>query len=154
MIKSIFNSWKNKIVVGMRISDWMITEEMKLTENYRLYVEVFGVDVPMTQSHLVMSTHGTHRTTSAPRTPTPVVAEGESSAQQRDEARENVEQVKEHLMAEETEKLVKGSENIAKYVDENVEVSSSPTRNDDIQNVLGTRFELRSDKESLEVEIT
>ncbi|GJZ04105.1 hypothetical protein Tco_0537380 [Tanacetum coccineum] len=207
MIKSIFNSGKNKTVVGMRIPDWMITEEMKLTENYRLYTEVFGVDVPTTQSQPTVSTQGMHRTTSAPRTPTPVVAEGESSAQRRstvirlripprrstrltpptpistaveaedivlqdtlqvslaeqkshdeDESRENVEQVKEHLMAEEIEKLVEGSkndaENVAEYVDENVEVISSPPRNDDIQNVPGTRLEPKSDKESLEVEIT
>ncbi|GKD01147.1 hypothetical protein Tco_1171421 [Tanacetum coccineum] len=83
MIKSIFNSGKNKTVVGMRIPDWIITKEMKLTENYRLYAEVFGVDVPMTQSQSTVSTQGTHRTTSAPRTPTPVVAERESSAQRR-----------------------------------------------------------------------
>ncbi|GKD33669.1 hypothetical protein Tco_1249178 [Tanacetum coccineum] len=152
---------KNKNVVGMRIPDWMITEEMKLTENYRLYAEVFGVDVPMTQSQPTESTQGTHRITSTPRTPTPVVAEGESKAEDivlQDEARENVEKVKEHLMAEENEKLVEGSENVAEnvaeYVDENVEVSSSPPRNDDIQNVLGTRLEPRSGKESPEVEIT
>ncbi|GJY53833.1 hypothetical protein Tco_0445497 [Tanacetum coccineum] len=75
-----------------------------------------------------------------------------------DEARENVEQVKEHLLAEEIEKLVEGSENVAEnvaeYVDENVEVSSSPPRNDDIQNVLGTKLEPKSDKESPKVEIT
>nr|GEX87930.1 hypothetical protein [Tanacetum cinerariifolium] len=100
MIKNIFNSRKNKTVAGMRIPDWMITEEMKLTKNYQLYAE---------------------------------------KSRDKDEARENVEQVKEHLMAEEIEKLVEGSENVAEYVNENVEVSSSPHRNDDIQNVLGTR---------------
>ncbi|GKC84015.1 hypothetical protein Tco_1139732 [Tanacetum coccineum] len=83
MIKSIFNSGKNKNVVGMRIPDWMIIEEMKLTENYRLYAEVFRVDVPTTQSQPIEYTQGTHRTTSGPRTPTPVVAQGESSAQRR-----------------------------------------------------------------------
>ncbi|GJS99159.1 hypothetical protein Tco_0820329 [Tanacetum coccineum] len=56
---------------------------MKLTENYRLYAKVFGVDVPMTQSQSTVSTQGTHGTTSAPRTPTHVVAERESSAQRR-----------------------------------------------------------------------
>ncbi|GKC26037.1 hypothetical protein Tco_1028187 [Tanacetum coccineum] len=54
IIKSIFNSGKSKDVVGMKIPDWMITDEMKLTENYRI--------------------------TSAHTTPNPVVAEGESSA--------------------------------------------------------------------------
>ncbi|GJR04461.1 hypothetical protein Tco_0527445 [Tanacetum coccineum] len=48
MLKSIFNSGKNKEEVGMKIPSWMITDEMKLTENYRLYVAVFGVDVPST----------------------------------------------------------------------------------------------------------
>ncbi|GJY76427.1 hypothetical protein Tco_0481543 [Tanacetum coccineum] len=131
MIKSIFNSGKNKTIVGMRIPDWMVTKEMKLMENYRLYAEVFGVDVPTTQSQPIVSTQGTHRTTSPPRTPTPVITEGE---------------------------LIEGSEDVAKnvveYVDENVEVSSAPPRNDNIQNVLGTRLEPRSDKERPKVEIT
>ncbi|GJS87875.1 hypothetical protein Tco_0770511 [Tanacetum coccineum] len=48
MVKSIFNSGKNKAGVGMKISIWMITDEMKLTENYRMYAEAFGVDVPTT----------------------------------------------------------------------------------------------------------
>nr|GEV17810.1 putative Gag-Pol polyprotein [Tanacetum cinerariifolium] len=55
MVKSIFNSWKNKDVVGMKIPDWMKTDEMKLTENYQMYVAVFGVDVPMTQSQPIKS---------------------------------------------------------------------------------------------------
>ncbi|GKE46709.1 hypothetical protein Tco_1477967, partial [Tanacetum coccineum] len=83
MNKSIFNSGKSKNVVGMKIPDWMITDEMKLTENYRLYVEVFGIDVPTTKSQPIESTQGTHRTTSVPRSPNPVVAEGESSAPRR-----------------------------------------------------------------------
>nr|GEZ20547.1 hypothetical protein [Tanacetum cinerariifolium] len=60
---------KSKNVVGMKISDWMITDEIKLTDNYRLYAEVFGVDVPMTQSQPIESTQGMHRTTSALKTP-------------------------------------------------------------------------------------
>ncbi|GJT30927.1 hypothetical protein Tco_0911202 [Tanacetum coccineum] len=50
MVKSIFNSGKNKAGVGMKIPSWMITDEMKLTKNYRMYVEAFEVDVPTTQS--------------------------------------------------------------------------------------------------------
>ncbi|GJW16067.1 hypothetical protein Tco_0020200 [Tanacetum coccineum] len=34
MIKSIFNSGKSKGVVGIKIPDWMITDEIKVTENY------------------------------------------------------------------------------------------------------------------------
>ncbi|GJS45552.1 hypothetical protein Tco_0595673 [Tanacetum coccineum] len=47
------------------------------------------------------------------------------------EATQNVEKVKEHLMTKEIEKLVKGSEN--------VEVASSPLRNDDNQTNPNTR---------------
>ncbi|GKA03242.1 hypothetical protein Tco_0676023 [Tanacetum coccineum] len=197
MIKSIFNSGNSKDVVGMKIPDLMITDEMKLTENYWLYVKVFGVDVSTTQSQPIESTHGTHRTISAHRTPNLEIAKGESCAsrkyiiirlcvpQQRStrltpptpipttdeaddhvlqdtlqvslaeqgsreelEAKQNMEKVKEHLMATETEKLVEGSEN----VEENVEVASSPLRNDDNQTDPGTRLEPRSDKESPEVE--
>ncbi|GJW35056.1 hypothetical protein Tco_0057976 [Tanacetum coccineum] len=153
MIKSIFNSRKSKDVVGMKIPDWMITDEMKLMKNYQLYAEVFGVDVPKTQSQLIESTQRTHRTTSSPRTPNHKIAEGESSALRKStiirlliqdtiQVSQNLEKVKEHLMAEEIEKLVEGSEN----VEENVEVASSPLRNDDYQTDLGTRTrEFRSE---------
>ncbi|GJS38571.1 retrovirus-related pol polyprotein from transposon TNT 1-94 [Tanacetum coccineum] len=36
IVKSIFNSGKNKAGVGMKIPSCMITDEMKLTENYRM----------------------------------------------------------------------------------------------------------------------
>ncbi|GJU57582.1 hypothetical protein Tco_1235348 [Tanacetum coccineum] len=49
-------------------------------DNPLMYAEAFGVDVPMTQSQPTESTQGTHRTTSAPRSPNPNVDEGESSA--------------------------------------------------------------------------
>nr|GEV26826.1 hypothetical protein [Tanacetum cinerariifolium] len=81
MVKSIFNLGKNKAVVGMKISSWMITDEMKLIENNQMYAEAFGVDVPTTQSQPIETTQGTHRTTSAPKTPNPDVNKGESSAQ-------------------------------------------------------------------------
>ncbi|GJZ80036.1 retrovirus-related pol polyprotein from transposon TNT 1-94 [Tanacetum coccineum] len=74
---------KSKNVVGMKIPDWIITNKMKLTENYQLYADVFGVDVPTTQSQPIESTQGTHRTASSPRTPNPEIAEGESSAPRR-----------------------------------------------------------------------
>ncbi|GJX10369.1 hypothetical protein Tco_0200228 [Tanacetum coccineum] len=37
MVKSIFNSGKNKARVGMKIPSWMITDEMQLKENYRIF---------------------------------------------------------------------------------------------------------------------
>ncbi|GKA51939.1 hypothetical protein Tco_0745135 [Tanacetum coccineum] len=83
MVKSIFNSGKNKAGFGMKIPSWMTTDEMKLTKNYRMYAEVFRVDVPTTQSQPIESTPGTHRTTSTPRSPNPDVDERESSAQRK-----------------------------------------------------------------------
>nr|GEY58134.1 hypothetical protein [Tanacetum cinerariifolium] len=153
MVKSIFNSWKNKAGVGMKISSWMITDEMKLMEHYRMYVAVFGVDVPTTQSHPIESTQGTHMTTSAPGSPKPDVDKGESSAPRKStknrdehEAKQNVEKVVEHLIAEEIEKLVEGTKNV-----ENNEGVNYVLNN---QEVPGTRLEPRSHKESLEVEKT
>ncbi|GJS03813.1 hypothetical protein Tco_0320321 [Tanacetum coccineum] len=155
MVKSIFNLGKNKAGVGMKISSWMITDEMKLTENYWMYVAVFEVDVPATQSQPIESIQGTHRTTSAPRLPNPDVDEGESCAQRniaeqksRDdlEAKQNEEKVKEHLMVEEIEKLVEGTENVREDEVDNSILNS--------QNDPDTRLEPRSYKETLEVEKT
>ncbi|GJZ45019.1 hypothetical protein Tco_0592615 [Tanacetum coccineum] len=67
IMKNIFNSGRYKDKVGMKIPDWMISEEMKHTEHYRMYAEVFGLDVPLTKSQPTESTQGTHRTLSAPR---------------------------------------------------------------------------------------
>ncbi|GKC14624.1 hypothetical protein Tco_1011406, partial [Tanacetum coccineum] len=73
---------KHKAGVGMKIPNWMITDEMTLTKNYRM-------------------TPGT------PRTPNPEVSKGESAAQQK-----KVIIVKEHLAAEEIKKMVEGTENV------------------------------------------
>ncbi|GKC53302.1 hypothetical protein Tco_1076047 [Tanacetum coccineum] len=62
------------------------------------------------------------------------------------EAKQNVEKVEEHLIAEEIEKLVEGTENV-----ENDEVVNSVLNN---QEVPSTRLEPRSHKESLKVEKT
>ncbi|GJS30478.1 hypothetical protein Tco_0491098 [Tanacetum coccineum] len=83
IMKNIFNSGRNKNKVGMRIPAWMITEEMKLTEHYKMYAEVFGLDVPLTQSQPTESTQGTHRTLSAPRSPNPATKTAESSVPKR-----------------------------------------------------------------------
>ncbi|GJR06829.1 hypothetical protein Tco_0529813 [Tanacetum coccineum] len=195
IVKSIFSLGKNKVGVGIKILVWMITSEMKLTENYQMYVAVFGVDVPTTQLQPIESTQGMHRTTSTSRSPNPDVDEGESSAPRKStvirlhipprrltrltlptptlttteaediiiqdtiqlsiveqkshddlEAKQNVKKVKEHLIAEEIEKLVEGTENV-----ENTKVdnSISNSNNDPV-----TRLDPESHKESLEVEIT
>ncbi|GKB40312.1 retrovirus-related pol polyprotein from transposon TNT 1-94 [Tanacetum coccineum] len=83
IMKNIFNSGRHKDKVGMQIPAWMITEEMKHTEHYRMYAEVFGIDVPLTQSQPTESTQGTHRTPSAPRSPNPNKEAAESSAPRR-----------------------------------------------------------------------
>ncbi|GJR58190.1 hypothetical protein Tco_1500352 [Tanacetum coccineum] len=54
MKNTLIKRYKDK--VGMKIPDWMITDEMKLTEHFRMYEEVFGLDVPMTQSQPTEST--------------------------------------------------------------------------------------------------
>ncbi|GKG20506.1 hypothetical protein Tco_0380307 [Tanacetum coccineum] len=63
----------------MWIPAWMITDEMKLTEHYNMYSEVFGQDVPLTQSQPTESSKGMHRTPSAPRSPNPAIETAESS---------------------------------------------------------------------------
>ncbi|GKF38549.1 hypothetical protein Tco_0118610, partial [Tanacetum coccineum] len=119
---------RNKNKVGMPIPPWMITEEMKLTEHYKMYEEAICMtkkaDEMILQDMIQVS-----------------LAEQKSHEEQ--EARENVALVAQHLAAEEIEKLVEEFENVD---------DSSPTRYDDTS-IPGTRIEPRSDKESLEVEI-
>ncbi|GJW58050.1 hypothetical protein Tco_0104781 [Tanacetum coccineum] len=97
------------------------------------------------------STQGTHRTLSAPNSPThkkdtaESISLAEHKSREKQEARENVELVNKHLASKEIEKIIEGSENV---IDD-----SLPPRNDEPQ-IPGTRLEPRSDKESLEVEIT
>ncbi|GJY05441.1 hypothetical protein Tco_0371381 [Tanacetum coccineum] len=167
IMKNIFNSGRHKDKVGMQIPDWMITEEMKHTEHYRMYTKVFGLDVPLTQPQTTESTQGTHRTPSAPRRSTRLtppalvptvdkedemilqdtlqVSLAEHKSREEQEARENVELVNKHLASEEIEKMVKGLENV-------IDDSLHP-RNDEPK-IPDTRLEPRSDKESPEVEIT
>nr|GEV41478.1 hypothetical protein [Tanacetum cinerariifolium] len=166
IMKNIFNSGRYKDKVGMKIPDWMISEAMKHTEHYWMYAEVFGINVPLTQSQPTESTQGTYRTPSAPRSthltpPTTVptvdkademilqdtlhVSLAEHKSREEQEARENVELVNEHLAFVEIEKVVEGQENV---IDD-----SSISKNDE-HNSPGTRLEPRSDKESPKVEFT
>ncbi|GJZ05141.1 hypothetical protein Tco_0538416 [Tanacetum coccineum] len=132
------------------------------------YAEIFGADVPTTQSQPIESTQGMHRTTSSPRrstrltppTPIPTTAEVEemivqdtiqlSIAEQKShddlEAKQNVEKVKEHLVAEEIEKMVEVTKNVEK--DEVVNFVVNNLNDPD------TRLDLESYKESPKVEIT
>ncbi|GJU34108.1 retrovirus-related pol polyprotein from transposon TNT 1-94 [Tanacetum coccineum] len=56
IMKNMFNSGRYKDRVGMQIPYWMISEEMKHTEHYRMYADVFGLDVPLTQLQPTEST--------------------------------------------------------------------------------------------------
>ncbi|GJS24416.1 hypothetical protein Tco_0453048 [Tanacetum coccineum] len=141
LVKNIFNSGKNKDGAGMKIPDWMLTEAMKLTDHYKMYVVVFWVDVPTTQSQPIESTEGTHRTPSAPRSPNPVTTKGESSAPCKST---NVEQVKEHIVDEEIDHLLDETKNVDVF-----ECMSDIFNN---QEDPGTRIDLGSYKESPEVE--
>nr|GEZ52157.1 hypothetical protein [Tanacetum cinerariifolium] len=162
LMKNIFNSRRYKDKVGMKIPDWMISKEMKQTEHYRMYTEVFRIDVPLIQSPPTESTQGTHRTPSAPRSPTPKVDASASTRSnvirlhlpQRKSTRLTppaptlmVDKVDELFLQAtlQIEKMVEGQEHV-------VDDSSIP-RNDE-HNILGTRLEPRSDKESPEVWIT
>ncbi|GKD18646.1 retrovirus-related pol polyprotein from transposon TNT 1-94, partial [Tanacetum coccineum] len=134
------------------------------TTSIPTYAEVFGLDVPMTQSPPTKSTQGTHRTLSAPRSPNPEEEAGESSApkwltvirlripQRRsprltppalvptvDEADDMILQdTIQHLAVKEIEDMVEEPENA-------IDVSSNP-RNDE-HDIPGTRIEPMSDKE-------
>ncbi|GKD71609.1 hypothetical protein Tco_1325699, partial [Tanacetum coccineum] len=167
IMRNMFNSERHKDRVRMQIPAWMISEDMKHTENYQMYAEVFGIDVSLTHSHPTESTQGTHRTPSTPRrstrltppAPLPTVDKAyeiilqdtlqvslaEHKIREEQEARENVAPVDEHLASEEIEKMVEEQENV---IDDN-----SIPRNDE-PNIPSTRIEPRSDKESPKVEIT
>nr|GEW58688.1 hypothetical protein [Tanacetum cinerariifolium] len=166
LMKNIFNSGRYKDKVGMKILDWMILEKMKQTEHYRMYAEVFGIDVPLIQSPPTDSTQRTHMTPSAPRStrltpPAPVltvdkanelilqdslqVSLTEHKSRQEQEAIENVALVEKHLASKEIEKTMEGQEHV-------VDDSSIPMN--DEHNIPDTRLETRSDKECLEVGIT
>nr|GEW55802.1 uncharacterized mitochondrial protein AtMg00810-like [Tanacetum cinerariifolium] len=157
MVRKILNSGKHKDGVGMKILSWMITDEMKLTRNYRMHAVVFGYIVIRLRFPQRRSTRLT------PPTPIPTTTKADviilqdiiqlSLAEQKSrnklKAKQNVQKVEEHLIADEIEKLVEGSENA-----ENDEVDSTTLRKNDNPNDLCTRLELRSNKESLKVEIT
>ncbi|GJW66935.1 hypothetical protein Tco_0121359 [Tanacetum coccineum] len=138
----------------MQIPAWMITEEIKHTEHYRMYAEVFGIDVPLTQLQPTESIHTSYTSAQWPNVDkademilqdTLQVSLAEHKSREEQEARENVALVDKHLVSEEIEKMVEGQVNV-------VDDSSIP-RNDE-SNIPGTRIEPRSNKESPEVEIT
>nr|GEZ22570.1 hypothetical protein [Tanacetum cinerariifolium] len=159
LMKNIFNLGKYKDKVGMKIPDWMITKPMKKIEHYRMYAEVFRIDVPLIQSPPTESTQGTHRTPNAPRSPTPKV---DASAPTRSTmirlrlpqrrsthltppAPVLIVDKADELILQDTLQTMEGKENV---VDD-----SSILRNDE-HNIPDTRLEPRSEKKSLKVGIT
>ncbi|GJW51450.1 hypothetical protein Tco_0092801 [Tanacetum coccineum] len=145
----------------MLIPEWMLTKEMKLTAHYRMYAAIFRVDDPTTQSQLIESTQGTHRTPSSHKTPNPDTTQGELSApckptviRFRVRSQPDPEKpiptsaeididIQEHLVDEEIEQLLEGNENVDtdEFMDEILNSQEDPD----------TRIEPRSDKESPEV---
>ncbi|GJV00395.1 hypothetical protein Tco_1329665 [Tanacetum coccineum] len=130
----------------MQIPSWMITDEMKQTEHYRMKPsaprspnpdkEVAESSAPRrsTVIHLCIPERRSTRLTP----PTPVLT--------MDKADEMILQdTLQHLASEEIEKMVDGQENIFD--------DSSIPRNDE-PNIPGTMIEPKSNKESPEVEIT
>nr|GEY25811.1 hypothetical protein [Tanacetum cinerariifolium] len=112
---------KNKAGVGMNILSWMITDEMKLTENYQI------LHIPPRRL-----------TRLTPPTPILTVAEVEnmivqdtiqlSIAKQKShddlEGKKNKEKVKEQLIAEEIKKMVEGTKNVEEDVVVNYVINS------------------------------
>ncbi|GJV32033.1 copia protein [Tanacetum coccineum] len=168
IMKNIFNSGRHKNKVGMQIPAWMITDEMKQTEHYRMTPsaprspnpdkEVAESSAPRRSTMIRLRIPERRSTRLTPPAPVPTVDKvdemilqdtlqvslAEHKSHEEQEARENVALVDEHLASEEIKKMVDGQENI-------VDDSSIP-RNDEL-NISGTRIEPKSDKESPEVEI-
>ncbi|GJS58693.1 hypothetical protein Tco_0653477 [Tanacetum coccineum] len=129
-LKNIFNSGRNKNKVGMQIPAWMITDEMKLIEHYKMYAE--SQLMPTTEKDDEMILQDMLQ-----------ISLAEQKSHEEQETRENVALVYENLAAEEIENLVEESENV-----DNI---SSPRH--DNTSIFDTRLEPMSDKESPVVEI-
>nr|GEU30665.1 hypothetical protein [Tanacetum cinerariifolium] len=167
IMKNIFNSRRYKDKVGMKIPAWMITEEMKHTEHYRMTpsaprppnpkMDAAESSAPKrsTMIHFyIPQRRSTHLT---PPAPVPTVDKADEVILQdtlqvilvkhkigeEQEARENVALVDEHLASVEIEKIMEGQKN---FIDD-----SSISRNDE-HNIPGTRLEPRSDKVRPKVE--
>ncbi|GKA18378.1 hypothetical protein Tco_0698293 [Tanacetum coccineum] len=147
IMKNIFNSGSHKDKVGMQIRDWMITEEMKHTEHYRMTPSAPRSPNPkMDATELSASKWSTvirfrlpERRSTRLTPPVPVltivkademilqdkiqVSLTEYKSQEEQEARENMDMVNKHLASEEIEKMIEGSENV---IDD-----SLPPRNDE-----------------------
>ncbi|GKD58180.1 hypothetical protein Tco_1295689 [Tanacetum coccineum] len=169
IMKNIFNSGRHKDKVGMQIPDWMLTEEMKHTEHYRMTpsaprspnpkMDATELSAPKRSTVIRFYLPERRSTHLTPPALMPTVDKADEmilqdtlqvslakyKSREEQEARENVELVNKYLASKEIEMMMERSENV---IDD-----SLPPRNDE-PNILGTRLEPRSDKESPEVEIT
>ncbi|GJS72143.1 hypothetical protein Tco_0704984 [Tanacetum coccineum] len=140
LVKNIFNSRKNKGEAGMKIPNWMLIDEMRLTNHYKIF-------------------RAPRRQEPEPETLIPTAVEIDvtnlydiiqmSIATQRSlddfEAQQNVSKVNERLEDEELDHLLEGNENA------NVDEFMNDIFNS--QEDHGTRIDPKSNKESLEAEI-
>nr|GEZ86512.1 hypothetical protein [Tanacetum cinerariifolium] len=131
----VLEYFKGRRQVGMKIPAWMISEAMKQTEHYQ-------ISTRLTPPTLVPTVDKEHEMILQD---TLQISLAEHKGREEQEARENVKLVNEHLASVEIEKMVEGQENV---IDD-----SLISRNDE-HNILDTRLEPRSDKESPEVEFT
>ncbi|GJV80063.1 retrovirus-related pol polyprotein from transposon TNT 1-94 [Tanacetum coccineum] len=171
-IINIFNSGRHKGQFRHEIPAWMITEEMKHTEHYRMYDRKLAPYVNLNPnngssrvkcSKMINCDSSSYPARSTHRFTPPVqcqmltkhrddfkrstlqVSLAEHKSREEREARENVAIVDEHLASKEIEKMVDRQENV-------VDDSSIP-RNDE-SNIPSTRIEPGSNKESPKVHIT
>ncbi|GKA98448.1 hypothetical protein Tco_0826385 [Tanacetum coccineum] len=139
IMKNIFNSGRHKNKVGMQIPAWMITDEMKQTEHYRIYAEV----APRRSIVIRLRIPERRSTRLTPPTPMPTIDKAdemilldtlqvslaEHKSREEQEARKNVALVDEQLASEEIEKMVDGQENIVDDIEETrISPIPSPTR--------------------------
>ncbi|GJX92146.1 hypothetical protein Tco_0345472 [Tanacetum coccineum] len=99
MVKNIFYLGKHKDGVGMKIPSWMISDEMQLTDHYRMCAVVFRISLAEQKSHDEL------------------------------EVKQNVQKVEEHLIAEEIEKLVEGADNVENVEDDSSTLRQDDTQN-------------------------
>ncbi|GKF67379.1 hypothetical protein Tco_0197058 [Tanacetum coccineum] len=96
----------------MQIPEWMILEEIKNTEHYRMYAEVFGLDVPLTQRSTRLTppalVPNVDKVDEMILQDTLQVNLVEHKIREEQEARENVELVNKYLASEEIEKMMEG----------------------------------------------
>ncbi|GJX67038.1 hypothetical protein Tco_0302765 [Tanacetum coccineum] len=159
LVKSIFNSWKNNHSRSKSTQGTHRSTSAPRTTN----PDVAGGESSASRKStaIILRIPPRRSTRLTPPTPIPTIDEAEdiilqdtiqlSLAEHKSheelKAKQNEEKVKEHLMAEEIEKLVEGIENVEEH-----EVDSSILRKNDKQNDPGTRLEPKSNKESPEVE--